>query len=168
MCIIFQIQYTSEEEFEPTLYCSFNDKDNLAIWNFLNSVDFLNNDRNCSLHVDEDNISNSFSFLFLILFYLISIHLLCNHAALALASVAKEKEEVIIWLEECHSFFFPIVQHYFCINNKVYYRFCSPPKKKKKKQKTKNKNIISFDTKYLSQDGWSWDWPNDHKIIAIK
>ena len=57
-------------------------------------------------------------------YYLISIPLRCNHAALALVSVAKEKEEVIIWLEECHSFFFSIIQHYFCINNKVYYRFC--------------------------------------------
>ena len=145
MCIIFQIQYTSEEEFEPTLYCSFNDKDNLAIWNFLNSVDFLNNDRNCSLQIDEDNISNSFSFLFF--FYLISIPLRCNHAALALVSVAKEKEEVIIWLEECHSFLFPIIQHYFCINNKVYYRFCSQ-KKQKKKKKSQNKkqkhNIIWY------------------------
>ena len=98
MCIIYQIQYTSEEEFEPTLYCSFSDEDNLVIWNFLSSVVFL-----------------------------------------VLASVAKEKEEVIVWLEECRSFLFPIAQHNFCINNKVYYRFCSKKKNKKKQKKNKNK-----------------------------
>ena len=125
MCIIYQIQYQSEEEFEPTLYCNFSDEDNIAIWNFLNLVDFLNNDRNCSLEVTWilEDISDSFLFYF-ILFYFISIYLQCNHAALALVSVAKEKKEVIVWLEECHSFLFPIVQHSFFINNKVYYHFC--------------------------------------------
>ena len=39
-----------------------------------------------------------------------SIPLRCNRAALDLANVAKEKEEVIFWFEECPSFLFPIVQ----------------------------------------------------------
>ena len=42
-----------------------------------------------------------------------SIHLRCNRAALVLASAAKENEEVIVWLEECPSFLFPIMQHDF-------------------------------------------------------
>ena len=37
------------------------------------------------------------------------VTLKCNRAALALASVVKENEEAIVWLEECPSFFFPIV-----------------------------------------------------------
>ena len=39
-----------------------------------------------------------------------SIPLRCNRAALALANIVKKKEEVIVWLEECPSFLFPIVQ----------------------------------------------------------
>ena len=39
-----------------------------------------------------------------------SIPLHCNCAALALANATKVKEEVIIWLEECPSFLFLIVQ----------------------------------------------------------
>ena len=40
-----------------------------------------------------------------------SVSLKCNRVALALDSVAKENEKTIIWLEECRSFLFPIVQH---------------------------------------------------------
>ena len=80
--------------------------------NFAELVDFLNTDRICSLEAawileDISLISDSLDFI-----SFISIHLRCNHAALALASAAKEKEEAIVWLEECSSFLFPIVQSY--------------------------------------------------------
>ena len=41
------------------------------------------------------------------------VQLRYNSAALTLASAAKEDEEVIIRLEKCPSFLFPIVQHNF-------------------------------------------------------
>jgi len=50
-------------------------------------------------------IKDSFNFI-----YFSSIPLRCNRATLALANAAKEKEEVIVWLEECPSFLFLIVQ----------------------------------------------------------
>ena len=46
----------------------------------------------------------------LIIFLFVSIPLRCNCAVLALASATKEKEEVIVWLEKCPSFLFPIVK----------------------------------------------------------
>ena len=80
--------------------------------NFAKLVTFINSDRICSLEaawISEDIslISDSLDFI-----SFISIHLRCNHSALALASAAKEKEEAIVWLEECPSFLFPIVQSY--------------------------------------------------------
>ena len=41
---------------------------------------------------------------FFLFFFFFSISLRCNCATLALTSVAKENEEVIIWLKECPSF----------------------------------------------------------------
>ena len=78
--------------------------------NFAELVDLLNSDRICSLEVawileDIAIIKENFNFI-----SFSSIPLRCNRAALALANVAKEKEEVMIWLEECPSFLFPIVQ----------------------------------------------------------
>ncbi|KAL0013847.1 hypothetical protein SO802_000916 [Lithocarpus litseifolius] len=78
--------------------------------NFAELVDLLNSDRICSLEVawileDIAIIKDSFNFI-----SFSSIPLRCNRAALALANAAKEKEEVIVLLEECPSFFFPIVQ----------------------------------------------------------
>ena len=79
--------------------------------NFAELVDLLNSDRICSLEVawileDIAIIKDSFNFI-----SFSGIPLRCNRAALALANAAKEKEEVIVWLEECPSFLFPIVQH---------------------------------------------------------
>ena len=78
--------------------------------NFAEHVNLLNSDKILCLEVawiieDIGLIRDSFSF---ISFH--SIPLQCNHAALALASAAKENEKAIIWLEECPYFFFPIVQ----------------------------------------------------------
>ena len=78
--------------------------------NFVELVDLLNSDRICCLEaawiIEEISlIRDSFPF---ISFH--SIPLQCNRAALVLTSAAKEDEEVIIWLEECPSFLFPIVQ----------------------------------------------------------
>ena len=78
--------------------------------NFVELVDFLNSDKICSLEVawileDIAIIKENFNFI-----SFSSIPLRCNRAALALANAAKEKEEVMIWLEECLSFLFPIVQ----------------------------------------------------------
>ena len=78
--------------------------------NFAELVDLLNSDRICSLEVawileDIAIIKENFNFI-----SFSSILLRCNRVALALANVAKEKEEVMIWLEECPSFLFPIVQ----------------------------------------------------------
>ncbi|XP_065633239.1 uncharacterized protein LOC136069073 [Quercus suber] len=78
--------------------------------NFAELVDLLNSDRICTLEVawileDIAIIKDSFNFI-----SFSSIPLRCNRAALALANAAKEKEEVILWLEECPSFLFPIVQ----------------------------------------------------------
>ena len=78
--------------------------------NFAELVDLLNSDRLCSLEVawileDIAIIKEYFNFV-----SFSSIPLRCNRAALALANVAKEKEEVMIWLEECPYFLFPIVQ----------------------------------------------------------
>ena len=78
--------------------------------NFAELVNLLNSDRICCLEgawiiEDISLIRDSFSF--------ISFHIIplwCNRATLALASAAKENEEVIVWLEECPSFLFPIVQ----------------------------------------------------------
>ena len=79
--------------------------------NFVELVDFINWDRICFLEAawileDISLISESFDFI-----SFASIPLRCNRAALTKASVAKEKEEIIVWLEECPSFLFPIVQH---------------------------------------------------------
>ena len=84
-------------------------------WNFVELVDLLNSDRACRLEAawiieDISLIRDSFSF---ISFDSNSISLRCNRAALALASAAKEDEVAIIWLEECLSFLFLIVQHDF-------------------------------------------------------
>ena len=75
--------------------------------NFAKLVNLLNSDRICCLEAawiieDIGLIRDSFSF---ISFH--SIPLRCNRVALALASAAKENEEVIVWLEECPSFLFP-------------------------------------------------------------
>ena len=77
--------------------------------NFAELVDLLNSDRICSLEVawileDIAIIKGSFNFI-----SFSSIPLRCNRAVLALANAAKKKEEVIVWLEECPSFLFPIV-----------------------------------------------------------
>ena len=79
--------------------------------NFAEPVDFINSDRICTLEmawilddiklICEQFVSISF----------VSVPLKCNYAALALVSAAKENEEAIVWLEECLSFLFPIVQH---------------------------------------------------------
>ena len=78
--------------------------------NFAELVDFLNSERIFSLEAawileDISLISDSFDCI-----SFTSIPLRCNHAALTLASAIKEKKEVIVWLEECPSFLFPIVQ----------------------------------------------------------
>ena len=78
--------------------------------NFAELVDLLNLDRICYLEAawiieDISLIRDSFSFI-----SFRSIPLRCNRATLALASAAKKKEKVIVWLEECPSFLFPIVQ----------------------------------------------------------
>ena len=78
--------------------------------NFAKLVNLLNLDRIYRLEAawiieDISLIRDSFSF---ISFH--SIPLQCNHIVLALISAAKENEEVIVWLEECPSFLFPIVQ----------------------------------------------------------
>ena len=78
--------------------------------NFAKLANLLNSDRIYCLEAtwiieDIGLIRDSFSF---ISFH--SIPLWCNHAALALASAAKENEEAIVWLEEFPSFLFPIVQ----------------------------------------------------------
>ena len=78
--------------------------------NFAELVDLLNSGRICSLEVawileDIAIIKDSSNFI-----SFSSIPLRCNRAALALANAAKGKEEVIVWLEKCPSFLFPIVQ----------------------------------------------------------
>ena len=78
--------------------------------NFAELVDLLNSDRICSLEVawileDIVIIKHSFNFI-----SFSNIPLRCNRAALALVNAAKEKEEAIVWLEECPSFLFSIVQ----------------------------------------------------------
>ncbi|XP_075654704.1 uncharacterized protein LOC142624852 [Castanea sativa] len=78
--------------------------------NFAELVDLLNSDRTCSLEVawileDIKLICEHFVDI-----SFVSVPLKCNRAALALASVAKENEEAIVWIEECPSFLFPIVQ----------------------------------------------------------
>ena len=77
--------------------------------NFAELVDFINSDRICSLEAawileDISLISDSFHFI-----SFTSIPLQCNRAALALGSARKEKEKVIVWLEECPYFLFPII-----------------------------------------------------------
>ena len=80
--------------------------------NFAEPVDFINSDRICTLEmawilediklIREQFVSISF----------VSVPLKCKCAALAaLVSAAKENEEAIVWLEECLSFLFPIIQH---------------------------------------------------------
>ena len=96
--------------------------------NFAELVDLLNSDRICSLEVtwileDISIIKDSF-----VLISFSSIPLHCNCAALTLVNATKVKEEVIIWLEECPSFLFLIVQS--DLHNKIYYRFCYKKKKK--------------------------------------
>ena len=83
--------------------------------NFVELVDLLNSDRACCVKAawiieDISLIRDCFSF---ISFDGNSIPLQCNCAALALASTAKEDEVAIVWLEECFSFIFLIVQHDF-------------------------------------------------------
>ena len=83
--------------------------------NFVELVDLLNSDRACCLEAawiieDISLIRDSFSF---ISFDGNSIPLRCNRAALTLAGAAKENDVAIIWLEECFSFIFLIVQHDF-------------------------------------------------------
>ena len=78
--------------------------------NFAKLVELLNSDRICSLEVawtleDISCIRESFVFI-----SFSSIPLLCNHAVLALAGATKEEDKAIVWLEECPSFLFPIVQ----------------------------------------------------------
>ena len=78
--------------------------------NFAEVVELLNSNRICSLEVawildDIAIIKDSFNFV-----SFSSIPLRCNCAALVLVNAAKEKEEVIVWLEECPSFLLPIVQ----------------------------------------------------------
>ncbi|XP_075665728.1 uncharacterized protein LOC142635465 [Castanea sativa] len=79
--------------------------------NFAELVDLLNSDRTCSLEVawileDIKLICEHFVDI-----SFVSVPLKCNRAALTLASVAKENEKTIVWIEECPSFLFPIVQH---------------------------------------------------------
>ena len=67
-------------------------------------------ERTCSLKVawileDISIIRDSFVFI-----SFVSTPLRYNHDALVLANAAKEKEETIVWLEECPYFLFPIVQ----------------------------------------------------------
>ena len=79
--------------------------------NFVKLVNLLNSDRICCLEaawIIEDIGLIRDRFFFSFSFH--SIPLRCNHVALALASAAKENEKVIVWLEECPSFLFPIVQ----------------------------------------------------------
>ena len=79
--------------------------------NFVELEDLLNSNRICCLEaawIIEEISLIRYSFPF-ISFH--SIPLPCNRAALVLASAAKEDEEVIVWLEECPSFLFPIVQY---------------------------------------------------------
>ena len=95
--------------------------------NFAELVDLLNSDRICSLEVtwileDISIIKDSF-----VLISFSSIPLHCNCAALALVNATKVKEEIIIWLEECPTFLFLIVQS--DLHNKIYYRFCYKKKK---------------------------------------
>ena len=90
------------------LFCQNNSFYNVMVE--CNFVELLNSDRICCLEAawiieDIGLIRDSFSF---ISFH--SIPLRCNRATLALVSAAKENEEAIIWLKECPSFFFPIVQ----------------------------------------------------------
>ena len=78
--------------------------------NFVEVVELLNSNRICSLEVawildDIAIIKDSFNFI-----SFSSIPLRCNRAAIVLANAVKEKEEVIVWLEECPSFLLPIVQ----------------------------------------------------------
>ena len=78
--------------------------------NFAKLVNFINSDRICSLDeaawISEDIslISDSFDFI-----SFTSILLRCNHAALALSSATKEKNEIIVWLKECLFSLFLIV-----------------------------------------------------------
>lgn len=95
------------------VFCPNNGFSNVIVeCNFAKLVDFLNSDRIFYLEVVvwilediklicEQVVSKSF----------VSVPLRCNRFALALASAIKKNEEVIIWLEECPSFFFPIVKH---------------------------------------------------------
>lgn len=73
-------------------------------------VDLLKSDIICSIEVawipeDITLLKDIFAFI-----PFVSIPLQCNHATLALASAAKEKED-IVWLEEFPSFLLPTVQH---------------------------------------------------------
>ena len=79
--------------------------------NFAELVDLLNSDRVCSLEVAwilEDIKLICVQFVSI---SFVSVPMKCNRAALALANAAKENEEVIVWLEECPSFLFLIIQH---------------------------------------------------------
>ena len=74
--------------------------------NFAELVDRLNSDRICSLEVawileDITLIRDIFYFTIIII---ASILLRCNSDALTLTSAAKEKENVITWLEEYYLF----------------------------------------------------------------
>ena len=80
--------------------------------NFAELVDLLNSDRICSLEVAwilEDITLIRDIFYFTIIIIIASILLRCNSDALTLTSAAKEKENVIAWLEEYLSFLFPIL-----------------------------------------------------------